>query len=231
MEKVTLGRSGICCYPVGLELEPFRKMSFAKCREAMDEALGAGIEFFDIGLPDEELQKRIGHGIVGRRSSVILAGSFEPCSPEELKKQLQTVLRGLKTDYLDLAQIHDPDYLPRTGDHTGFYDALMDAKEAGLIRSVGITTGTYEIALNALEYGWYDTLSYPWTKDADEDAMGFIEFSSMADMGTISVPIEEYASPEEVAAEIECQSEWDHHVILFKADDSEGMHELLKSLN
>lgn len=215
MEKIILGRSGLKVSKLGLELSQLEKMSFAKSKELLDRAIDNGISFFDIGMPIEELQKRIGHGTVGRRSEIVLAGSFVPCEPKVFQRQLQMVLRALKTDYLDLCQIHDPDYLPRTGDEEGFYDAMMDAKEAGYIRSIGITTGSDLIAFRALDFGWYDTLQYPWSKDSTEEDLEYIRFANMAQVGTISVPQGEIPTRNTLREELKAQSEWEGHSTLF----------------
>lgn len=226
MKQVKLGRSGIVTHNIGFECGPLLQRSFADSRGIMEKAIDAGVQFFDIGMPIEELQKRVGHATVGHRQEIVLAGSFEPCKPEELKKQLVMVLRALKTDYLDLCQIHDPQYLPRTGDGEGFYDALISAKKEGYIRSIGITTGHEEIALHALEYGWYDTLQFPWNSQSSEDELDYISFTHEADMGSISVPPEEY--PANVAEELEAMAAFDAHVSLWPLLEGAGMDSVFK---
>ena len=116
MEEIVLGRSGIQTGRIGVECGALRQYPFEKCRALLQSVMERGIRFYDVGLPEEELQKRVGHGLIGQRSQVILAGSFVPDTPQVFRKQLEQVLRGLKTDYLDLCQIHDPDYMPRRGD-------------------------------------------------------------------------------------------------------------------
>jgi len=227
MKQVTLGRSGIVTGNLGFECGPLLQKSFAECRAITQRAIEAGIRFFDIGLPVEELQKRVGHATVGSRRELILAGSFEPCKPEEFKNQLKMVLRGLKTDYLDLCQIHDPDYLPRTGDSEGFYDALMAAKKAGYIRSIGLTTGSIDIALHALEYGWYDTLQFPWQAQGGEEEMDYLTFTHEADMGSISVPPQPY--PNDMKTELEALMAWDAHVSLWLLEEGAGMEAVLEA--
>lgn len=227
MKEVTLGRSGIVTGNLGFECGPLLQRSFADCRALTERAIDAGIRFFDIGLPIEELQKRIGHATVGHRRDIILAGSFEPCKPEEFRDQLKMVLRGLKTDYLDLCQIHDPSYLPRTGDGEGFYDALTDAKKAGYIRSIGLTTGSPDIALHALEYGWYDTLQYPWSSESEPEDLDYLEFTHEADMGSICVPPQPY--PSDVEKELNAMEKYDAHVSLWLLEEGDGMDAVLKA--
>ena len=225
MKEISLGRSGIRTGQLGLECGPLLKRSFAESRALMERALDAGIRFLDIGLPIEELQKRVGHAIAGRRRQIVLAGSFAPCAPEAFKDQLKMVLRALKSDYLDLCQIHDPDYLPRTGDAEGFYDAMTDAKKAGYIRSIGITTGSEDVALHALEYGWYDTLQFPWGAASSEELLEYIGFTHEVDMGSISVPPEEY--PDDIAHELEALAQYGDHLFLFPLEEGDGLDALL----
>lgn len=229
MKQVTLGRSSLVVSSVGYDLSPLEKISFQKSKDLLEKALDQGVTFFDIGLPLEERAKRIGHGTVGKRSSLVLAGSFAPVKPSEFEKQLKMVLRALKTDYLDLVQIHDPDYLPRTGDQEGFYDALMEAKKAGYLRSVGITTGTDMIAMNALEFGWYDTLQYPWSKEVllKEEGLpqDFLTFAREAKVGTISVTLEpeteDVKEKQRIALEeIAYQSQFEDHTLLLPLEEA-----------
>ena len=223
MKKVVLGRSGLSVTSIGYDLSPLEKVSFAKSKELVEKVLDKGVIFFDMGLPEEETLKRIGHALAGKRNGLVLAGSFSPVKPQVFSDQLKMVLRSLKTDHLDLCQIHDPDYLPRLNDHEGFYDALLDAKKAGYIGAIGITTGTPEIAMNALEFGWYDTLQYPWTKEslADEEGVDrdFLTFAREADVGSISVTLEVEAEDEpalldKLKQEILYQERFEGHTLL-----------------
>ncbi len=214
MEDILLGRSSIRTKRIGVECGPLLQYSFEESRKLLQETLGAGINFIDIGLPYEELQKRIGHGIVGQRSQVILAGSFRPDTPQNFKKQLEQVLRGLKTDYLDLCQIHDPDYMPRRGDAEGFYDAMTQAKEAGYIRSIGITSGNFNVLIHALEFGWYDTMQYPWNRNGDEEDIEMLRFCQDASMGSISAPPE--GLPEDYLEELAFAATFPDHLSLWE---------------
>lgn len=213
MKKVTLGRTGLVVGQMGLELSPMRKLSFAECKRVLDKSLEYGVNFLDLGLPERETQKRIGHSIAGRRSELILAGSFIPKDKETLRKDLQWMLRDLKTDYLDLLQIHDPDFILRPGEESGLYDALLSAKKDGYIRNIGITTGDPLMAMDCLEYGWYDTLQYPWSRSSDEAELAVLECCKDAEVGSINVPMEEI--DEDVEEHISFLKQFENHMMLW----------------
>lgn len=218
MKKIILGRSGLETGCVGAECGSLLSVSFEESRRRLQRALACGLTFFDIGMPEEELQKRIGHGLVGQRSQVLLAGSFVPDTPQKFQKQLEQVLRGLKTDYLDLCQIHDPDYMPRRGDAEGVYDAMLQAREKGYIRNIGITTGSLNVLLHALEFGWYDTVQYPWTSQSSEEELELLRFCTDAQMGSISAPPD--TLPEDFTKEQAFLQAFDGHLSLWKLDDA-----------
>ncbi|HEU4685519.1 MAG TPA: aldo/keto reductase [Nitrospira sp.] len=118
----------------------------AEAIRILHEAIDAGINFLDNaweynGGRSEEL---MGRALQGRRQQVVLMTKV--CTHGRDKKvamqQLEESLRRLKTDYLDLWQIHevvyenDPDRHFMTG---GATEALLDAKRQGKVRFIGFT--------------------------------------------------------------------------------------------
>ena len=120
--------------------------SDAEAIRVMHEAIDAGITFLDNaweynGGRSEEL---MGKALQGRRQKVFLMTKV--CSHGRNKKvalqQLDESLRRLKTDYLDLWQIHEVVYEDDPDRHFvpgGAADALLEAKQRGKVRFVGFT--------------------------------------------------------------------------------------------
>ena len=118
----------------------------AEAIRILHEAIGAGITFLDNaweynGGRSEEL---MGQAIQGRRQQVVLMTKV--CSHGRDKKvalqQLDDSLRRLKTDYLDLWQIHEVVYEDDPDRHFvsgGAADALLEAKRQGKARFIGFT--------------------------------------------------------------------------------------------
>ncbi|HEY0793430.1 MAG TPA: aldo/keto reductase [Chthoniobacterales bacterium] len=109
-------------------------------------ALDAGVTFFDNAWEyhQGESETRLGNALQGRRDEVILMTKV--CThgrgKEVAMRMLEESLRRLKTDHLDIWQIHevvyynDPDLIFALG---GVAEALLVAKEQGKVRFVGFT--------------------------------------------------------------------------------------------
>jgi len=142
----------------------------AEAVRIVHEAIDAGINFLDNAWEyhDGESERRMGRGIADRRGSVFLMTKV--CThgrdAKVAMRQLNESLRRLRTDYLDLWQIHecvydnDPDRHYARG---GVVEALERAKSQGKVRYVGFTGHKDpEIHLRMLSFGFpYDACQLP----------------------------------------------------------------------
>ena len=110
------------------------------------EAVDAGINFLDNAWAyhDGESEQRMGRAIADRRESVFLMTKI--CThgrdAKVAMRQLDVSLRRLRTDYLDLWQIHECVYYNDPEHHFaagGVVEALARAKTQGKVRFVGFT--------------------------------------------------------------------------------------------
>ncbi len=142
----------------------------AEAVRILHEAIDAGMTFLDNaweynGGRSEEL---MGKGLQGKRQQVFLMTKV--CSHGRDKKvamqQLEESLRRLRTDYLDLWQIHEVVYEDDPDRHFvphGAVDALLEAKQQGKVRFVGFTGHKHpKIHLKMLSHGFpFDTCQMP----------------------------------------------------------------------
>ncbi len=142
----------------------------AEAIRILHEAIDAGMTFLDNaweyhGGRSEEL---MGKGLQGKRQQVFLMTKV--CSHGRDKKvamqQLEDSLRRLKTDYLDLWQIHEVVYEDDPDRHFvphGAVDALLEAKQQGKVRFVGFTGHKHpNIHLKMLSHDFpFDTCQMP----------------------------------------------------------------------
>ncbi len=143
MEYRRLGRSGLKVSVAGLGCNNFgMRLDQTQSTAVIHAALDAGINFFDTayiygGGKSEEM---IGNAIVGRRDEVVLATKFgesgiAPRGDRDfIIRSLETSLRRLKVDHVDLYQYHWPDLGTPLEETLG---ALTTLIEQGKIRYAG----------------------------------------------------------------------------------------------
>ena len=102
-------------------------------------------------------------------------------------KDLETSLHNLKTDYVDIYQFHNPAVCPKPGDGSGLYEAMLEAKEQGKIRFIGITNHRLAVAHEAIESGNFETLQFPFCYLATEKDLELVKLCREHDMGFIAM--------------------------------------------
>ena len=151
MEFRRLGRSGLPVSVVGLGTNNFgMKLDLDGCRKVLDAALDAGITLIDTADSYGESEARLGQLLQGRRDDVILATKFGSDtrtrggdngedwgargSRRYLRRAVESSLRRLRTDWIDLYQLHRPDPLTPIEETLS---ALTDLVREGKVRYLG----------------------------------------------------------------------------------------------
>jgi len=143
-----LGRTGEMVSAIGLGgshlgkpgLE--RKEAIRLCHEAIDRGINYMDNAWDYnkGESEERMGEALSQG--NRRQHVFLMTKVDGRTKASARQQLETSLRRLRTDHLDLWQFHeilrfeDPDRIFAKG---GAIEAALEAREAGKIRFIGFT--------------------------------------------------------------------------------------------
>jgi aryl-alcohol dehydrogenase-like predicted oxidoreductase len=166
-----LGRTGVQLSVLGIGGYHLGTMSSAdEATRLVHEALDAGINFFDNAWEYNQgrSEEFMGQALQGRRDKVFLMTKV--CTHGRGKdvamQQLEESLKRLRTDHLDLWQIHeviyynDPDLHFAKG---GVVEALDLAKKQGKVRYVGFTGHKHpSIHLRMLEHNYpFDTVQMP----------------------------------------------------------------------
>lgn len=192
MSKVTLGKTKISVEKNGFGALPIQRVSIKESTYLLQKAYNEGIDFYDTARLYTDSEKKIGIGFEGfnnkyPRESIILASKSGASKKEDLINDLDESLKNLQTDYLDIYQLHNPSFLPKPSQDNGLYDTLLDLKEEGRIRHIGITTHKYEIALEAIKSQLYETIQYPFSYISDVKDLEIVEKAKDADIGFIAM--------------------------------------------
>lgn len=191
MREITLGKTGITVSQNAFGALPVQRVGIEDAVHLLRKAYDGGMRFFDTARAYSDSEEKLGVAFEGMREQIYIATKTAAKTPEEFWKQLETSLQLLKTDYIDLYQFHCVGQCYRPGDGTGMYECMLQAKEEGKIRHIGVTAHKLEVAFECVESGLYETLQYPFSYLAaprerelvqlcKEKNVGFIAMKGMA---------------------------------------------------
>ena len=164
----------------------------------VENAVKNGINLFDVGPTYGNAQNILGPALKPYRDKVYLANKTEPGqSKEQVRKDMENSLELLKTDYFDLYQLHEvtsEEALDKALAPGGALEAIIEAKEEGLVKHIGSSAHKEWAALKLMESFDFDTVMFPinWNnwfnfeqgpeviKKAREKDMGIIAIKSLA---------------------------------------------------
>ena len=187
MKTITLGRTGITTPQNAFGALPIQRVSTDYAVMLLRKAYAGGMTFFDTARAYTDSEVKLGIAFEGMRGKVYIASKTQAKTPEKLWEDLETTLKNLKTDYLDLYQLHQVPQCYRPGDGTGMYEALTEAKEKGLVRHIGVTAHKIGVAEEVVASGLYETLQYPFNYISTEREIALVKACGEAGMGFIAM--------------------------------------------
>ena len=185
MKTVRLGRTGITVPQNAFGCLPIQRDSKEVAVKLLREAYEGGMRFFDTARAYTDSEEKVGEAFDGMRDQIFIATKTHAKSPDGFWKDLETSLKLLRTDYIDIYQLHMAPQCYRPGDGTGMYECLVKAKEQGLIRHIGITAHKLMVAQEIVESGLYETLQYPFSYLSSEKEIALVNACREAGMGFI----------------------------------------------
>lgn len=187
MLTVTLGRTGIVSPKNAFGALPVQRVTDAEAVRLLQKAYHGGFTFFDSARAYSDSEHKLGLVFAGIRDRITIATKTGAQNAEQLRRDLARSLRELGTDYIDLYQFHNPAFCPRPGDGTGLYEAMLEAREQGKIRHIGITNHRLHVAREAVESGLYETLQFPFCYLATQAELELVELCRANNVGFIAM--------------------------------------------
>lgn len=191
MKNIILGRTGIVTPQNAFGALPIQRVSFDVAKRLLLRAYEGGMVFFDTARVYSDSEEKMGQAFEGMREKIYIASKTQAETPEKFWSDLETTLKNLKTDYLDIYQFHCAKMCYRPDDGTGMYECMLEAQRQGKIRYIGITAHKIGVAEEAAESGLYDTIQYPFcylatdrdvalVKKCEENNIGFIAMKGLS---------------------------------------------------
>jgi aryl-alcohol dehydrogenase-like predicted oxidoreductase len=164
LPKRALGRTGEKLSIVGLGGLVLADETQETADQLVREARDHGINYFDVAPSYGNAEDRMGPALAPFRKDVFLACKTLKRDKAGAAEELQQSLRKLRTDHLDLYQLHA---LSRTEEvekalgPDGAMETFVQARKAGRVRFLGFSAHSAEAALLAMNEFDFDTVLFP----------------------------------------------------------------------
>lgn len=187
MRQVVLGTTGICVPQNGFGALPIQRVTKEEAVRLVRAAYEGGIRFFDTARAYSDSEEKLGEAFRGMRDKAFLATKTHAKTPEEFWQHLDTSLRLLQTDYIDVYQFHCVNQCWKPGDGSGMYEAMLEAKKQGKIRHIGVTAHKIRVAFECVESGLYETMQFPFSYLASEEEVRLVRLCKEKQVGFIAM--------------------------------------------
>ena len=192
MEYRILGRTGLKVSRMGFGGIPIQRIDAKGTRALMLRLRDEGINYIDTARGYTVSESYLGEALEGIRGDFILATKSMSRTKEAMAKDIDISLGNLRTDYIDLYQVHNPSVaqLEQVVAPGGALEALQEAKAAGKIGHIGLTAHSLEVFTMGLEMPWVETIMFPYNivesqgidliAKCAEKGIGFIDMKPLA---------------------------------------------------
>ncbi|MBR6826498.1 MAG: aldo/keto reductase [Oscillospiraceae bacterium] len=187
MKTITLGSTNLTTVQNAFGALPMQRISKEAAVELVRAAYDGGMRFFDTARAYSDSEEKLGLAFGDDWRDIILATKTQAKTPADFWVHLETSLKLLKREYIDIYQFHCVGQCYRPGDGTGMYECMLEAKAQGKIRHIGITTHKIGVAEEAVASGLYETLQYPISYLSTERELALAEKCKEANMGLIAM--------------------------------------------
>lgn len=194
MNYVTLGKTGLKAAQVSFGGIPIQRSDAANTKAVVDKLEQYGMNYIDTARGYTVSEEYLGAALDGRRDKFILATKSMARDKESMAKDIDISLKNLRTDYIDVYQIHNlPEAeIDKVFGEGGAWEALKEAKAAGKIGHLGVTAHNVDALKKMIELHGdkIETVMFPYNiveihghevlKKAKEMGIGTIAMKPMA---------------------------------------------------
>ena len=192
MEYITLGRTGLKICRMAFGGIPIQRIDAESTRALIRQVADAGVNYIDTARGYTVSEGWLGGALEGIRDRFVLATKSMARTREAMEKDIAISLGNLRTDHVELYQIHNPSLadMDTVFGPGGAMEALLAAKAEGKVGHIGLTAHSKEVLAAALEHEEIETIMFPYNivetqgeeliARAAEKGVGFIAMKPLA---------------------------------------------------
>lgn len=175
---------------VGFGGIPIQRLSMEEAERVLAAAVEHGINFFDSARAYSDSEEKMGRGLSPFRARIFLATKSLAKTRRDMAREIDSSLKGLRTDSIDLYQVHNvrnKEVLDQVLGKGGAMEALEEAKEKGKVRSIGVTGHNMEALARAVKTGRFEAAQIPFNAIETEWETKLVPLCRERGMGVIAM--------------------------------------------
>lgn len=185
MREIILGSTGIKTPQNAFGVLPIQRVDKETAVKILRKAYEGGMTYYDTARAYTDSEEKIGEAFDGMRDKIFIATKTMAKTPEQFWKDLEMSLKQLRTDYIDVYQFHMVEQCYAPGDGTGMYEAMLEAKEKGMIRHIGVTAHKIGVAFDCVNSGLYETMQFPFSYLSGEQEIELAKLCKEKNVGFV----------------------------------------------
>ncbi len=154
-----LGKTNLKINEIGIGGIPIQRLNQKEVNQIVKELIFCGINFIDTARGYSNSEELIGEAIKNDRDKFIIATKSMSRTYEAMQNDIQISLEKLQTSYIDIYQLHN---VPVNENIEGALKALLEAKEQGIVKHIGVTTHSVEALEKFVESPVFETIQFPY---------------------------------------------------------------------
>ena len=201
MEYTNRGSSGLKFSRLGFGGIPIQRITQEEATALIHKLPEYGVNYIDTARGYTVSEEYLCIAMEGIRDKFVLATKSMARTKEAMEKDIETSLKNLRTDHIDLYQVHNapPAQMDIVTGEGGALEALLEAKAAGKIGHIGVTAHEIATFEMALDMDWVETIMFPYNfvelqaadliKKCAEKGKGFICMKPLAGGAIENAPL------------------------------------------
>jgi uncharacterized protein len=188
LKRRRLGKTDLMVTEMGFGGIPIQRVSEEDAIKVVKKCYELGINYFDTARGYTTSEERMGKALEGVRDKVYIATKSHAKTAKELRENLATSLKNLRTDYLDLYQLHNvtEDSWKTVQMPGGAFEELQKIKEEGIVRHIGVTSHSPTFLTRIVSEGsQFETIMVGYNYIALEPSKELLPACKKMDVGTI----------------------------------------------
>ena len=187
MKTVRLGKTELMVTKPAMGCLPVQRCTEEDAVKLLRAAYEGGINYFDTANVYTDSEKKMGLALSDVRDKIIISTKSAATTRKGVLEHIENSLRMMKTDYIDLFQLHKVPEVPDFDDPEGMWAGAVEAKERGWIGHIGVTAHRIDVAEECIKTGRFETLQFPFSYISSERDLALAEKCKEADLGVIAM--------------------------------------------